>query len=419
VLRFGPSLSDCFQEVDVPAIGRALRPWVMFIGIAAHGPPVLAQAALGPVAAAHVTPHQLHEILDSARAAAGVPALGGAIVTRDSVLMFDAVGLRRAGGTVPVRSTDLFHIGSNAKAMTAGWIAQQVDEGRIAWTTTIADVFPDLAYDMRAEYRSVTLLDLLSHQSGFPADALEGACARRLPVPPECRFDNGPPRAERRRALAWAIRQPPVAERGTFAYSNVGYVIAAALVEERLGEDFESSIVTRLLAPLGITTIGFGAAGTPGTEDQPWGHRPERGGTLRPIPPGPLADLPAIYGASGDVHLSLSDWGIWVRTVLRAEAGLPSSWKPETARVLTTPVTAIDSTNSYALGWGVAVLTRNGKTERVLGHQGSNGMSSADLLLFPDAGYGVLVATNAGGRAAAEVASKAKLRLVDLLQTGK
>jgi CubicO group peptidase (beta-lactamase class C family) len=397
----------------------AFGSWMVCLGLAAHGEATSAQVAAGRAAPMHVTPQQLHRILDSVRVASGVPALAAAIVTRDSVLMVDAVGMRRAGGTIPVKSGDLFHIGSDAKAMTAGWIAQQVDAGRITWTTTITDVFPAHAEDLRPEYRFVTLLDLLSHQSGLPAGALEANCSPRLPVPPRCGFDDGPPRAERRRALAWAIQQPPVAKRGTFAYSNVGYVIAAAMVEARSGEDFESSIVTRLFAPLGMTTIAFGPAGTTGTEDQPLGHRPEQSGIFRPIPPGPSADLPVIYNVSGDVHLSLSDWGLWIRAVLRAEAGLPSPWTPETARMLTTPIVTIDSSNSYALGWGVGTLTRNGDTQRVLGHQGSNGMNTADVIVLPEAGVGFLVVINAGGRAAGEAASKTKLRLVDLFQTGK
>jgi hypothetical protein len=87
--------------------------------------------------------------------------------------------------------------------------------------------------------------------------------------------------------------------------------------------------------------------------------------------------------------------------------------------MLTTPVVKIDSTDSYALGWGVATLTRNGETQRVLGHQGSNGMSVADVTVFPDAGFAILVVTNEGGPAAADVANKTKLRLIDLVQTGK
>lgn len=319
---------------------------------------------------------------------------------------------------MPVTAGDLFHIGSDFKSMTAGWIALQVDAGRIKWTTTIGDVFPELEKGMRPEYRDVTLLELLSHQSGFAADASAGVCSQLRPVPAGCGFDEGPPRAARLRVLAWAIRQPPVAKRGTYSYSNVAYVIAAAMVEERLDEAFESSIVTRLLAPLGTKTVGFGAAGTPGTEDQPWGHLPESG-SFRPIAPGPFADLPAIYDVSGTVHMSLYDWGLWVRAVLRAEAGLPSPWKLETARMLTSPLVKIDSSNEYALGWGVGKLTRGGKPQRALGHQGSNGMNYAGVAVFPEAGFGILVVTNEGGSVAADAVGRTTLRLVDLFQTGK
>jgi CubicO group peptidase (beta-lactamase class C family) len=36
------------------------------------------------------------------------------------------------------------------------------------WTTPLKQMLPDLAAKMRAEYRSVTLVQLLSHQSGLP-----------------------------------------------------------------------------------------------------------------------------------------------------------------------------------------------------------------------------------------------------------
>lgn len=112
-------------------------------------------------------PAQLRAILDSVRVAFNLRAVAGAIVTRDSVLASDVVGVRRLGGSLAATRTDLFHVGSDFKSMTAGWIALQVDAGRIGWGTTISDVFPELTSVMRTEYRPVTLLELLSHQSGF------------------------------------------------------------------------------------------------------------------------------------------------------------------------------------------------------------------------------------------------------------
>lgn len=46
-----------------------------------------------------------------------------------------------------------------------------VDEGRIAWTTTLAEAFPELATRMRPEYRGVTVRDLLTHHGGLVRDA--------------------------------------------------------------------------------------------------------------------------------------------------------------------------------------------------------------------------------------------------------
>jgi CubicO group peptidase (beta-lactamase class C family) len=393
--------------------------WIACLGIWLQGRPTSAQVTTGAVPAARPTAQQLHRILDSVRTAVNLPALAGAIVTPDSVLLFDAVGVRRAGGTAPVTPGDLFSIGSDSKSMTAGWIALQVDAGRIKWTTTIAEVFPAFANDLRPEYRNVTLLELLSHQSGFPDDASTGTCSPLRPVPAGCGFEDGPPRAARRRVVAWAIRQPAVAKRGTYSYSSVGYVIAAAMVEERLDEDFESSIVTRLFAPLGMTTVGFGAAATPGTEDQPWGHLPLRGGGFRAIPPGPFADLPAIYDVSGTAHMSVHDWGLWVRTVLRAEAGLPSPWRPETARRLTSPAVKIDSISGYALGWSVTPGTWHGRFIRGLGHAGSNGMNYAVISVNPELGLGVILVANEGGLAAKEAVTRTTVRLADLFLTGR
>ena len=79
----------------------------------------------------------------------------------------------------------------------------------------------------------------------------------------------------------------------------------------------------------------------------------------------------------------------------------------------------IDSANGYALGWGVATLTRNGRNERALGHHGSNGINQADVIILPESGLRIMVVTNVGGSRGADVVSRTKLRIVDLMQTRK
>jgi CubicO group peptidase (beta-lactamase class C family) len=347
----------------------------------------------------------IERILDSVRVARDLPAIGGAIVTRTQVTL-GVVGVRRAGGTTRVTASDKFHLGSMLKSMTSGLMATLVDQGKVEWTTTLAAAFPELAATMRPEYREVTLSDLLSQQSGLPRD-------------PTIAFTDPTPREQRVKLVAWAVQQPGPTPRGTYFYSNVNYMIAGAIAERVTNTAFEQLIDEQLLRPLGLTTVGFGAAGTPGVEDQPWQHRIDQSGNRIAVSPSPSADNPPVYGPAGRAHMSVGDWARWIQAVLRAEAGESSPWQPATAKVLTAPRVTITSADGYALGWGTTTRSWATPTRRVLTHDGTNTMNYAVAWLAPDAGFGVILVTNQGGTAAAAALDVAASRLITLHLTGR
>jgi CubicO group peptidase (beta-lactamase class C family) len=99
-----------------------------------------------------------------------LPALAAAVVKSGSIIASGAVGTRRAGTVTPVTINDRFHIGSDTKAMTALIAAMLVEGGNIRWSSTVGEVFPELAATMAAEVENVTLEQLLSHTSGIPSD---------------------------------------------------------------------------------------------------------------------------------------------------------------------------------------------------------------------------------------------------------
>lgn len=251
-------------------------------------------------------------LLDSTLRASKLPAMAVAIVTRDAVLYHNALGVRRRGDPTPVTPDDRFHIGSNTKAMTAGLVGLLVDEGRMRWTTTIAELFPELATRMRPEYRTVTVRELLTHHSGLVRDAAGS-------------FGPGSPREQRTRAVEWILTRPPASPRGTLAYSNCNYILAGAMVERLTGEPYEQLLVRRLLAPLGLTTVGFGPPATPGKVDQPWGHVNGLFNRVKAIAPDDEhADNPPVYAPAGRIHLSVHDGSndvFYSLAVLAPEAG--------------------------------------------------------------------------------------------------
>jgi CubicO group peptidase (beta-lactamase class C family) len=112
----------------------------------------------------------LDPILQPYLARYDLPALAAAVVKNGEIIASGAVGTRRAGTNSPVTIEDRFHIGSDTKAMTALIAAMLVEGGKIRWTSTVGDVFPELAATMDPAVRGVTLEQLLSHTSGIPSD---------------------------------------------------------------------------------------------------------------------------------------------------------------------------------------------------------------------------------------------------------
>ena len=87
----------------------------------------------------------------------------------------------------------------------------------------------------------------------------------------------------------WPTSDPAAQAETEFLYSNAGYVIAGAMLEQVTGESWEELIRTEVFEPLGMTRAGFGAPGSADAVDQPRGHRAGLFGGLNAVAPGPRA----------------------------------------------------------------------------------------------------------------------------------
>ena len=325
--------------------------------------------------------------LEAQRAKFDFPALGAVVVHSNRTVLLGATGWRKQGDATAVTTNDLWHIGSCTKAMTATLAAQMVEQEEIAWDTTLAQVFTNLAFSAR--FGSITLEDLLRHRSGLPANAggegLEKLVERLVPPP------------DQRAALLRYVSRKSLRKRGEFLYSNLGYTLAGHMLETRADISWEDLVRARIWKPLGMASPGFGPPASPGEVDQPWGHRAAGKGGFTPVPPvfqGVRTDNPAMIGPAGTVHCSLADLAAWMnlhlgRGRLLADASFDK---------LHTSLPG----QTYALGWGTG--ERDWARGPVLTHAGSNTMNYLVVWLAPKRGFGVAVATNcAGGEVAKEV----------------
>ncbi|MEW6306865.1 MAG: serine hydrolase domain-containing protein [Verrucomicrobiota bacterium] len=329
----------------------------------------------------------MSQMLEAIRVKHKLPALAAAVVLDGKIVATNAVGFRKHGGAEPVTVNDRFHLGSVTKSMTATVAAMLVEQGRISWTTTIGESFPELGEKLHAEYRGVTLEQLLAHRGGAPA------------APPRDLWGQawtaaGPPDEQRRAFVNGILARRPEAKPGSrHIYSNQGYAIAGVMLEKAAGKPWEELLRTLLFQPLGLTSAGFGAPAAPGEVDQPWGHKKGLFTGLEPVPPGPRADNPPAIGPAGSVHCSLPDLARYAAFHLAGEQGASELLKAASFRKLHT-----SAGDNYALGW--VVLERKWAGGRALMHNGSNTMFYVVIWMAPERNCAVIVATNVGVDAA-------------------
>lgn len=331
--------------------------------------------------------------------------MAGAIVTRENGLVKAGVaGMRRAGGTTPVTIEDRWHIGSNTKAMTAALAAIAVKQGVIAWTTTVAQAFPESLASIHPAYRDATLEDLLAHRAGIRND------------PPSSVFvDGGTAKTQREAATAWGLAAVPIGLRGSFYYSNVGYIIAGSMIERALGGVYEDLLLSRLSTPVGATHIAFGPAAA-GTNDEPVAHYLQNGKWV----PCEGCDNPPGFSSAGRVRLPIGDWARIIQELLNADAGASTLITAvDGRRLFTAAVDIPGSTDSYGLGWVITFRSWGGRTAA---HDGSNTVNHSVAWLGLDTAVAFLATTNAadlnGGTTGAALDALVA-RMLKFYQVGK
>jgi CubicO group peptidase (beta-lactamase class C family) len=336
-------------------------------------------------------------ILKPIRQKFGVPAMAAALVTSEGIQFVGAVGVRKRDTEMPVKLDDFWHLGSDGKAMTSTLIARLVEQGKLTWDSPLARIFPDLAPQMNPEFQKVTLLQLLSHRAGLPAN---------LNL---IDYLGNDVQALRLRAVREELAKKPQSSPGSkYLYSNLGYIIAGAVVEKITGQSWENAISNEVFNPLQMGSAGFGGTGTPGQIDQPWPHTADG----QPIAEnGPEMDNPPVMGPAGRIHCSIQDWAKFVQDQLRGARGESGTLlKPESYQKLQTPPFG----GEYALGW--IVTQRPWAGGKALNHGGDNTMNFANAWVAPNKDFAILVCVNQSGSIAFKATDEAVGAMIDLLK---
>ena len=306
-----------------------------------------------------------------------VPAIGGAYIEGSQVIEQFTLGSRVQGVINPILSTDRWHLGSVTKSFTSTLAAKIIELGYMDWNMRISDVFEVNEYEQK--YAQVTLEQLLSHTGGIHGEIMD--------VPGWLDyFTNNEDIIVQRNSIVKELLQMSGNSIGAFKYSNGGYVIAGAMIERVMNENWETLLTDYVLTPLGIEDIQFGAPYDGVEYSQPYGHDFLNSSWHPVSPTDPFSDNPKVMGPAGTLSMSLDSLTLYVTAHMIGINGQSTLLAQSSFEKLHQTIPGTD----YAMGWFVDGTN--------IYHPGSNTMWYAHIGIdFGSKTVGVIAMTNVGG----------------------
>lgn len=246
-------------------------------------------------------------------------------------------------------------IGSITKQFTGAAITLLNQRGEVEFTDTIGKYFPDAP----ADKAGITLHQLLTHSAGFP-DGLGQ--------------DEDYVGREDYLALAW--KSPLQFGPGEdYSYSNVGYSILAAVIETVSGQRYEAFVRENLFLPSDMMKTGYTMAGWSGDELATGYREGAEWGTV--VERQKHDEFSWHLVGNGGIHSSARDMHKWWLSI-RNNTVLDAA---HTEAYLAPYQDEGGGASFYGYGW---VNFEGPHGERMISHNGGNGIFVADCAFFPE-----------------------------------
>jgi CubicO group peptidase (beta-lactamase class C family) len=328
-----------------------------------------------------ITAEELRALMDKVRSEHNLPALAAGIVGMGEPRVA-VVGVRKRGTDTPATADDQWHLGSNTKPITALLVALLIDEGLLDWDTTLEQIFPDQAEKWSADLKKIAVAHLLTHTSGLPAT---GPLAWFL-----FGGSKGSPLQDREHVVKSLGTIKLAAKPGEkYEYSNLGYVLLAAVIDKRGKTSWEEQVEKRVFQPLGIKQWGLGPVGVKKAV-VPWPHNANG----KPVPTDGVMDNPPVLNSAGRVHMSVADYNRFLAETLKLVRGERGMLKPATAQKMFTNPYPV---SPHSLSAWDGFRKQPGAKGLILGHDGSNRFNYCTAFVVPERNLAVCVLTNQGG----------------------
>ena len=318
---------------------------------------------------------QGRQIVRAGLAEQNLPGLSVAVGAGGEIVWAEGFGWADLEKRVRVEPDTRFRIGTASTALTSAAVGLLMEKDRLTLDETIQTYVPEFP----EKQWPVTLRQVMGHVAGVRSDG----------------GDEGPlfsVRCERPAdALQYFKDRPLLFEPGTqYRYSNYGWILVSAAIEDVTNEPFLSFMRTQIFAPLGMDHTQADSATEP-IPDRATFYFPRFAANPRY---GPDLMRPLDYSCYAGSSAFLSTPSDLVRFALAINSG--KLLQPATVQRLQTPQKLPSGEETgYGLGWDLETVALAGKDTHIVGADGDSlGGMVASLMTFPERGLVVSVISN-------------------------
>jgi len=321
------------------------------------------------------------------RKAFGVPGMSIAVVAGDKMIYGKGLGSTALHGGRPVDLDTVFQIGSASKSFTAALLAMMVDQGKVAWDDPVIKHYPEFLMKDPWVTRQFLVKDLMAQHTGL------------APHAGELQAFFGYSAAQMITSLQFL--EPVTSFRSAYAYQNIPFLVAAAIVSRYTGRDYPANLQKMIFGPLGMKHTSVPRAGLASGENVTRLHQ-RHGGEVKQLPRDwPYQDWIYQFAPAGGINSTARDMVQWIRLqVNRGQVDGKRLIKEKTADFLHTPATPVKAKLSqgvlmqYCQAW---VYQRQQAPYTMIWHNGDTTANHALMAFMPEYKVGIVMLSNLGG----------------------
>ncbi len=306
-----------------------------------------------------------------------------AVVENSKTIYSKGFGFRDLENKLPVTANSIFPIGSITKSFTASLLGILENQNQLSLKDKPSLYIPKLQFYNDKMDNLITIEDLLSHKSGI------GSVDGTYILFPADRRENIIPRLK--------YLKPNGAINDSWIYSNLGYVIAGAIIEKATNESWEKNIQDKIFKPLNMNSSNTSIKEMTKTKDYSFGYGISNNLSQKVLFAELNNDKPG-----GAINSTANDMANWMTTWLdngtfQTKEILSKNYIQEATSLKAIdngfpPETSNPNVYTFGYGYGWKVNSSNGHYK--VHHGGNVSGFSSQLVMYPTDNLGIVVLTN-------------------------